>query len=297
MNIGRKGRLGSSQEGNGYSAGRASISATLRPVASPDRLEGREEQNANPGANSGKEETSSTRDADPLPEKVEFPPRFDNASGTAHDRAERSNETDAKTCITSNSLRCFENPEFGILRVVKREGGVPWFMAKDVCRALEIQNTSDSVRKELEEDEKGIATIYTLGGTQELLTISEPGLYTLIFRSRKPGAKRFQKWLAGVVLPSIRKHSSDSLQQATSAGEAELPTCCEAHLPAITNDMSVFDSPEFGSVRVAKGEDGEPWFVAKDVCRVLELGNVTEATRSLDEDERGSGILNLKFRA
>lgn len=82
--------------------------------------------------------------------------------------------------------------------------GDPWFVAKDVCAILNIANHRDAC-SDLDDDEKGVATTDTLGGPQELVTVSEPGLYRLIFRSRKTEARDFQRWVLHEVLPSIRK--------------------------------------------------------------------------------------------
>ena len=68
-------------------------------------------------------------------------------------------------------LKIFEKPEFGSVRVVEKDGD-PWFVAKDVCDCLEVGNSRDAVAT-LDEDEKGVATIDTLGGAQEMATISE----------------------------------------------------------------------------------------------------------------------------
>ncbi len=89
-----------------------------------------------------------------------------------------------------------------LVRAVDREG-FAWFVAKDVCAALEISNPRDAVRR-LEEDEKGVVNADTLGGVQELTIISESGVYALIFRSRKPAAKAFRQWVTSEVLPAIR---------------------------------------------------------------------------------------------
>lgn len=86
----------------------------------------------------------------------------------------------------------------------------PWFVAKDVCEVLGIANSRQAT-KSLEEDERGVATIYTPdggyqgGGNQNLSIVNESGLYTLIFQSRKPEAKSFRKWVTSEVLPAIRK--------------------------------------------------------------------------------------------
>ena len=79
------------------------------------------------------------------------------------------------------------------VRTVLR-GGEPWFVAKDVCHILEITNHRDAIAQ-LDEDEKGVGSSDTLGGRQELGVVNESGLYNLIFRSKKPAAKRFRKWV------------------------------------------------------------------------------------------------------
>ena len=56
--------------------------------------------------------------------------------------------------------------------------------------------------------------------------------------------------------------------------------------------IQAFDSPEFGQLRVVQGEDGEPWFVAKDVCDALGLGRQQDSTRYLDDDEKGECLVN-----
>ncbi len=80
----------------------------------------------------------------------------------------------------------------------------PWFIARDVCEVLGIKNPSDALSR-LDDDEKGIGITDTLGGKQELASISEAGLYSLIFRSRKKEAKAFKRWVTHEVLPAIRK--------------------------------------------------------------------------------------------
>ena len=80
-------------------------------------------------------------------------------------------------------------------------------MAKDVCDILEHSDPSMAVSR-LDDDEQGKTTVRTPGGPHEVLTVSESGLYSLVFTSRKPEAKRFRKWVTGTVLPEIRKTGS-----------------------------------------------------------------------------------------
>ncbi len=83
--------------------------------------------------------------------------------------------------------------------------GQPWFVAADVCRALDIANHRDAVQA-LEEDEKGgVGISDAIGREQTTLCVSESGLYALIFKSRKPEAKTFRKWVTSEVLPAIRR--------------------------------------------------------------------------------------------
>ena len=82
--------------------------------------------------------------------------------------------------------------------------GNPWFVAKDVCDILGLTDPSKATEKFLK-SEKGTNQIRALGGLQDLLTISEPGLYRLVMRSDKPAAREFADWIFGAVLPEIRK--------------------------------------------------------------------------------------------
>lgn len=80
----------------------------------------------------------------------------------------------------------------------------PRFVAADVGAALGIANVRESLRR-FPEDEKGVSSTDTLGGHQETLVLTEPGLYRLIFLSRKPAAEKFRRWVFHEVLPQIRQ--------------------------------------------------------------------------------------------
>ncbi|ANE85343.1 MULTISPECIES: BRO family protein [Bacillus] len=99
----------------------------------------------------------------------------------------------------TNNLQVFDNG-LGELRVTEKDNQV-WFVAKDVCDVLEIQNTSDALKR-LDEDERAS---FNLGRQGNANVINESGLYSLILASRKPQAKAFKKWITSEVLPSIRR--------------------------------------------------------------------------------------------
>ena len=123
-----------------------------------------------------------------------------------------------------NKLMIFENDAFGKVRTLNLNGE-PWFVAADVCKALELGNPSMTVER-LDDDEKGISTIDTLGGKQRMAIINEPGLYSLVITSRKPEAKAFKRWITHEVIPAIRKHGAymtDSLLDALEAHPEAVP--------------------------------------------------------------------------
>lgn len=105
-----------------------------------------------------------------------------------------------------NELSVFESKDFGQVRVIVRDNE-PWFVAADVCRALEMANSRDALTR-IDDDEKGVASTDTRGGKQDMAVINEAGLYSLVLGSRKPEAKVFKRWITHEVIPSIRKHGA-----------------------------------------------------------------------------------------
>lgn len=109
-----------------------------------------------------------------------------------------------------------------LVRAVRDAGGEPWFVAKDVCRVLGISDHHQAIDS-LDDDERGRYNVPTPSGDQEMKTVSESGLYSLVFRSRKPEARRFRKWVTAEVLPSLRKTGRYEARQGGQASLLELP--------------------------------------------------------------------------
>lgn len=105
-----------------------------------------------------------------------------------------------------HDVRLFENEQYGQVRVIMREEE-PWFVAADVCRVLEIQNATQAVAV-LDDDERAM---YSIGRQGEANLISESGLYSLIFRSKKKEAKAFRRWVTHEVLPTLRRNGAYAL--------------------------------------------------------------------------------------
>jgi prophage antirepressor-like protein len=110
----------------------------------------------------------------------------------------------------SNDLITFHFKDISLNAV--EIAGEPWFVLVDVCRVLEIANSRNATAR-LDEDEKGVHNVDTLGGAQDVTIISESGLYRLVLTSRKPQAKPFQKWVTTDVIPSIRKTGKYAFDQ------------------------------------------------------------------------------------
>lgn len=106
-----------------------------------------------------------------------------------------------------NDLVIFENPEFGQIRTMNKDGE-PWFVGKDVADALGYgkgKSLNNAVSRHVDDDDKGVTEMMTPGGRQNFVIINESGLYSLILSSKLPTAKQFKRWVTSEVLPNIRK--------------------------------------------------------------------------------------------
>ena len=126
-----------------------------------------------------------------------------------------------------SELQIFENQVFGQVRVFVKNGK-PWFVAADVCKAMEIAPTAI---QRLDDDEKAALRLTQTSSNgvvqnREVAAVNEPGLYTLVIGSRKPEAKFFKRWITHEIIPAIRKHGAymtDSvLQQVMENPEANM---------------------------------------------------------------------------
>ncbi|NNM65464.1 MAG: Bro-N domain-containing protein [Burkholderiales bacterium] len=107
----------------------------------------------------------------------------------------------------------FESQE---VRVVQDENGELLFVAADICAALTINNSRMAMDR-LDADEKGVSSIDTTGGPQDMTVVNESGLYNLILGSRKPQAKAFKRWVTHEVLPAIRRTGQYAAPQTEPA--------------------------------------------------------------------------------
>jgi prophage antirepressor-like protein len=101
-------------------------------------------------------------------------------------------------------MQIFENAEFGQVRTVVIDNE-PWFVGKDIATILGYKDTSDALKKHVDEEDKLTRRFADSGQNREMYIINESGLYALVFGSKLPSAKRFKHWVTSEVLPTIRK--------------------------------------------------------------------------------------------
>lgn len=144
--------------------------------------------------------------------------------------------------------------------------GEPWFVAKDVCRVLGIANHKDAVSRLDDDERQGVGITDPLGIKQIANAVSESGLYSLIFQSRKPEAKKFRKWVTSEVLPSIRKKGFYCIKKSP------------------VDYLDVRDVPykvmsyRGGDVRMVE-VDGEAWYSLNDIHSCI--GTRTDSSQSV----------------
>lgn len=144
--------------------------------------------------------------------------------------------------------------------------GEPWFVAKDVCQVLGIANHKDAVSRLDDDERQGVGITDPLGIKQTANAVSESGLYSLIFQSRKAEARKFRKWVTSEVLPSIRKKGYYGVKKSP------------------TDYLDVRDVPykvmgyRGGDVRVVE-IDGEAWYSLNDIHSCI--GARTDSSQSV----------------
>lgn len=148
---------------------------------------------------------------------------------------------------------------------VRLINGEPWFVAKDVCQVLGIANHKDAVSRLDDDERQGVGITDPLGIRQTANAVSESGLYSLIFQSRKPEARKFRKWVTSEVLPSIRKKGFYGLRK--DVGE---------YIDA--RDMPYGRMSLNGYTVRSIEVDGVRWFSISDVNR--SMGSRTESSQS-----------------
>jgi hypothetical protein len=109
--------------------------------------------------------------------------------------------------VMANELQVFENPEFGMVRTIIKDGE-PYFVGKDVASILGYTAERNAIAAHVDEEDKLTHRFSASGQNREMTIINESGLYSLILSSKLSAAKKFKRWVTSEVLPSIRKTGS-----------------------------------------------------------------------------------------
>lgn len=132
-----------------------------------------------------------------------------------------------------NEMQVFNNAEFGEIRTVMIDGE-PWFVGKDVAKALGYENARDSLARHIDEEDKRViqrSEITTLNISNRGMTIiNESGLYSLIFGSKLENAKKFKRWVTSEVLPSIRRIGAYGQQQLPQTTDGKIALLAQGHV-------------------------------------------------------------------
>lgn len=174
------------------------------------------------------------------------------------------------------------------VRTILRDGE-PLFVATDVCAILEID---PSQTRRLDDDEKGLCSVQTPGGLQQMVAVTEAGLYTLVLGSRKPEARSFKRWVTHEVLPMIR---------CTGAFAASIPRTYTSALRALADQV---DANEKLTAEVAALKPkAEVYDMLADAENALPVGAVAKSLHTgrnrLFEFLRDQGLLmrsNLPYQ-
>ena len=117
-----------------------------------------------------------------------------------------------------NNIQLFNSPEFGQIRTITENDGI-YFVGKDVAEILGYANPRKALIDHVDLEDKGVTKCDTPGGVQDLTTINESGLYSLVLSSKLPSAKRFKRWVTSEVLPALRRQGGYMLANANETPE------------------------------------------------------------------------------
>lgn len=204
----------------------------------------------------------------------------------------------------NNELQIFNNPEFGEVRRVEING-VFWLVGKDVAMALGYKDTINAIKAHVDLEDKGTWQIATPSGIQDMIIINESGVYSLIFSSKLPDAKKFKKWVTSEVLPSVRQTGSYSTQQLTPAqliaAQAKVLVDMEQKMLSIQNQAKAIQNQQAElaqrvdtAIKVFSRPAEDHWKAdidqaIKDLCEARHLSECATRGRMYRELEQKCG--------
>ena len=150
-----------------------------------------------------------------------------------------------------SNIQIFNNEQFGEVRTIMEDGQV-WFVAKDVCDALNLSNPTVAADR-LDDDER---TKFNLGRQGETNMVNEFGLYNLVLGSRKEEAKQFKRWITHEVIPSIRKTGSYSIQQNDDVANKQFALESSKMLKDMMDELEIDTHAQLAVIKNIYSESG-----------------------------------------
>ena len=159
--------------------------------------------------------------------------------------------------------------------------GEPWFVGKDVADILGYSNPAKAIRDHVDDEDKGQNDTFTPGGMQIMTIVNESGLYSLVFKSQLPSAKRFKRWVTSEVLPTIRKTGSYQIP-ADPMDALRLMFQATEHTQEKVNQV---DARVIHLEQNVKLEPGEYTYIGKSISRkVYQIGK--ERAYSMNREQK-----------
>lgn len=191
----------------------------------------------------------------------------------------------------TNELKIFNNPEFGTVRTLEINGE-PWVMAADVCKAFGVTN-GRNITARLDEDDKAVYSVDTLGGKQNVTFVNESGLYNMLLSMnpnkakargmtddeisyRQNQLKKFKRWITHEVLPSIRKNGGYIAgQEEMTPAEIMAKAVLLAQKTIADREARIAALTEENAILIPKGEYFD------ELVDVNSLMNFTDTAKAL----------------
>lgn len=167
------------------------------------------------------------------------------------------------------------------LRTLTDEAGEPWFVLKDCMSILDLGNPTETVKMFDKDEFSTTEVIDSIGCRQQTYIISEPGLYRLVMKSRKPEAKEFQRWVTHEVLPSIRKHGGYMAGQERMTPE-QMALASMRWLQSKVDEQAKQLKAQEGKVLFANAvETARPSILVGDFAKILKSNGIDIGPRRL----------------
>ena len=167
------------------------------------------------------------------------------------------------------------------LRTLTDEAGEPWFVLKDCMSILDLGNPTETVKMFDKDEFSTTEVIDSIGRRQQTYIISEPGLYRLVMKSRKPEAKEFQRWVTHEVLPSIRKHGGYMAGQERMTPE-QMALSSMRWLQSKVDEQAKQLKAQEGKVLFANAvETARPSILVGDFAKILKSNGIDIGPRRL----------------